>query len=93
MLAELQLDGPAWKAPRNLIGQADAMLASTAERGLEGVVAKRLDSPYTPGARIAAWVKHKHRRSEAFLITAWAPAQPNRPECFFLARRLADGGL
>jgi bifunctional non-homologous end joining protein LigD len=68
------------------------VLAARAERGLEGVVAKRLDSPYKPGTRNGAWVKHKHRRSEPFLITAWAPAQPRRPESFFLARRLADGG-
>lgn len=55
-------------------------------------MAKRLDSPYRPGVRDGAWVKHKRRR-EAFLITAWAPAQPSRPESFFLARRLADGSL
>jgi hypothetical protein len=36
---------------------------------------------------------HKHRRSEKFLITAWAPAQPSQPESFFLARRVPDGGL
>jgi bifunctional non-homologous end joining protein LigD len=93
LLEELELEGPAWRTPRNFNGQADAVLASTRERGLEGVVAKRLDSTYKPGARNGAWVKHKHRRSEAFLITAWAPAQPSRPESFFLARRLADGGL
>jgi hypothetical protein len=42
--------------------------------------------------RNGAWLKHKHRRSEAFLITSWAPAQPGRPESFFLAR-LSEGGL
>ena len=88
---KLGLEGPAWRTPRNFIGQAEAVLASTAEQGLEGFVAKRLQSPYKRGARNGAWVKHKHRRSEAFLITAWAPAQPGRPESFFLAR-LSDGG-
>jgi bifunctional non-homologous end joining protein LigD len=93
LLAELKLEAPAWRTPRNFIGQTEALLASTAERGLEGVVAKRLESPYKPGARNGAWLKHKHRRSEEFLITAWAPAQPGRPESFFLARRLSDGSL
>jgi bifunctional non-homologous end joining protein LigD len=93
LLEQLKLEGPAWQTPRNYVGQADAVFASTLEHGLEGVIAKRLDSPYKPGARSGAWVKHKHRRSEAFLITAWAPAQPRRPESFFLARRLADGSL
>jgi ATP dependent DNA ligase domain len=93
LLAELELEGPAWRTPRHFIGQTEAVLVATAERGLEGVVAKRLDSPYKPGMRNGAWLKHKHRRSEDFLITAWAPAQPGRPESFFLARRLSDGGL
>jgi bifunctional non-homologous end joining protein LigD len=92
LLTDLELEGPAWRTPRNFVGQAEAVLASTAERGLEGVVAKRLDSPYKSGARNGAWVKHKHRRREGFLITAWAPAQPGRPESFFLAR-LSEGGL
>jgi hypothetical protein len=91
-----QLGTSTWRGRRgvrNFIGQAEPVLSSTAERGLEGVVATRLDSHYTPGARSAAWVKHKHRGSEAFLITAWAPTQPSRPESFFPARRLADGTL
>ena len=29
------------------------------ERGLEGIIAKRLDSPYTPGHREFAWIKLK----------------------------------
>jgi bifunctional non-homologous end joining protein LigD len=74
----LELAGPAWQTPRNFLAQADAPLVSTAERGLEGVVAKRLDGPYKPGTRNGAWVKHKHPRSGAFLITAWAPTQPSR---------------
>jgi bifunctional non-homologous end joining protein LigD len=93
LLERLELEGPAWRTPRGFVGQAAAVLAATAECGLEGVVAKRLDSPYAPRTRGAAWVKHKHRRSEPFVITAWAPAQPRRPESFLLARRLADGGL
>jgi bifunctional non-homologous end joining protein LigD len=58
-----------------------------------GVVAKRLDSRYSPGARSGAWLKHKHRRRGEFFNTAWVRPQPRRPESFFLARRLADGSL
>jgi hypothetical protein len=36
---------------------------------VEGVVAKRLDAPYLPGVRSAAWLKHKHRRNETLLVT------------------------
>jgi bifunctional non-homologous end joining protein LigD len=93
LLDELELERPAWRTPRNFVGEAEAVLASTEQCGLEGVVAKRLDGPYKPGARNGAWVKHKHRRREPFLITAWSPAQPGRPQSFFLARRLEDGSL
>jgi bifunctional non-homologous end joining protein LigD len=93
LLEGLDLEGPAWRTPRHFVGQADPLLSATQERGLEGVVAKRLDSPYKPGARNGAWVKHKHRRTEPFLITAWSPAHPRRPESFFLARQLKDGSL
>jgi bifunctional non-homologous end joining protein LigD len=93
LLGGLDLEGPAWRTPRYFVGRAEAVLSATKERRLEGVVAKRLDSAYKPGARNGAWVKHKHRRTEPFLITAWSPAQPRRPESFFLARRLEDGRL
>src|SRR5215217_1313228 len=56
LLEQLGLEGPAWRTPRNFVGQAQAVLAATEKRGLEGVVAKRLDSPYKPGKRNGAWV-------------------------------------
>jgi ATP-dependent DNA ligase len=89
----LHLEGPAWRTPPHFVGEAEAVLSATRERALEGVVAKRLDSPYRAGGRNGTWVKQKHRRTEPFLITAWSPAQPGRPESFFLARRLEDGSL
>jgi bifunctional non-homologous end joining protein LigD len=48
LLAELALDGPAWRTPRHFVGEGAALLAATAEQGLESVVAKRLDAPYWP---------------------------------------------
>ena len=50
-------------------------------------------SPYVPGARSSAWVKHKHRRTESFLVTDWCPAEPRRPESLLLARVGSDGSL
>ena len=51
LLAGLGLEGPAWRVPRHFVGQAEQLLAATAEQGLEGVVAKRLDAVYRGGAR------------------------------------------
>jgi bifunctional non-homologous end joining protein LigD len=92
LLAELALAGPAWQTPQHFIGQGEALLAATAEQGLEGVVAKRLDGRYAEGRRSRAWVKQKHRRRERLLVTGWRERIDELPE-FLLARRAADGGL
>jgi ATP-dependent DNA ligase len=46
-----------------------------------------------PGARNGAWVKHKHRRTESFLVTGWSPPEQRRPESLLLARVGSDGTL
>jgi bifunctional non-homologous end joining protein LigD len=48
-----------------------ALLATTASQGLEGVVAKRVDSVYRPGTRSPDWVKVPHRRSRSYVIGGW----------------------
>jgi bifunctional non-homologous end joining protein LigD len=68
------------------------LLAATAEQGLEGVVAKRLDAPYLAGRRSQAWIKHKHRRRETFVVTGWRAREGTFDE-FLLARRGPDGRL
>ena len=93
LLDELALDGPAWRTPRNFIGEGEALLAATAKQGLEGVVAKRLDSRYTAGKRSAAWVKTKHRRRERLVVTGWRELGDGRLPEFMLARRGLGGSL
>ena len=43
------------------------------ELGLEGVVAKRLDSRYEPGARAGAWIKVKFQPSQDIVIGGFLP--------------------
>ena len=50
-LAELELQGPTWQAPAHHVGDGAALLELTRAQQLEGVIAKRLDSTYTPGRR------------------------------------------
>jgi bifunctional non-homologous end joining protein LigD len=74
ILAELALDGPAWREAPWQIGDSRALLAACEELGLEGIVAKRLDSIYRPGARTTLWRKKKCR--------AWLEEQlPRRCQC------------
>jgi bifunctional non-homologous end joining protein LigD len=94
LLAELAVDGPSWRTPRSFAAdEGPALLEATRERGLEGVVVKRVDAPYLPGVRSAAWVKHKHRRSESWFVTGWVPASGRRPEALLVARLGVDGSL
>lgn len=71
LLEGLGLEGPTWRTPA-AFADGKALLAATRERGLEGVVAKRLDSPYTPGRRDPAWVKAKHLRRERLTVIGHA---------------------
>jgi len=92
LLAELGLEGPAWRTPGHFVGEGEAVLADTAEQGLEGVVAKRLDAPYAQGRRSRAWVAQEHRRRERLVVTGWREHPDELPE-LLLARRRVDGGL
>ena len=47
---------------------AEALYAAAIGSGYEGVVAKRLDSIYQPGQRVAAWRKVKPVRSAEFVV-------------------------
>jgi DNA ligase D-like protein (predicted ligase) len=44
-----------------IAGSGKAIFRELCERGLEGMVAKRLDSPYVPGRRSDSWRKIKRR--------------------------------
>jgi ATP-dependent DNA ligase len=52
---------------------AGEMLDVVRQHGLEGVVAKQLDSPYEQGRRSGAWVKHRTAQQQNFLIGGYIP--------------------
>jgi bifunctional non-homologous end joining protein LigD len=57
LLDGLELAGPNWQTPGWHRGDGAALLAASTAQGLAGVVAKRLDSPYTPGEPTKDWVR------------------------------------
>jgi ATP-dependent DNA ligase len=61
------LADPIREAPRFDAALAD-LIAAVRAQGLEGLVAKRLDSVYESGARSGAWRKMRLNRSEEFVI-------------------------
>src|SRR3712207_2377707 len=74
-LAALGLAGPTWQAPAHHVGDGAALLELTRAQRLEGIIAKRLDCPYTPGRRSPGWVKVKNVASADVVIGGWLPGE------------------
>jgi bifunctional non-homologous end joining protein LigD len=77
-LEELGLDGPHWHTPPYSRGSGEAMLQTSRDQSMEGVVAKRLDSKYEPGKRTSAWLKVKNQQRQEFVIGGWVPGAGRR---------------
>ena len=86
LLEALELDGPAWRAPAYHRGEGSALLEATRELGIEGIVAKRLDSPYEPGRRSSAWLKVKNVCEQDVVIGGWTPGEGGRSSTLRRAR-------
>ncbi|MBP8299130.1 MAG: DNA ligase [Planctomycetes bacterium] len=56
-----------------VVGNGLSLFAAVRERGLEGIVGKRLDAPYRPGERSDAWQKIKPVQSVHCLILGYEP--------------------
>ncbi|MCW2996445.1 MAG: ligD [Conexibacter sp.] len=79
-LRALLADGERWQVPDHVVGGGAQLLAATREQGLEGIVAKRLDSPYEPGRRTGAWRKVKNTNRQELVIGGWLPGEGRRRE-------------
>src|SRR5215217_1202746 len=77
-LVELGLNGPAWQTPAHRVGDGEALLEATRLNGLEGIIAKRLDCPYTPGRRSPGWLKVKNYRRADVVVGGWLPGEGGR---------------
>lgn len=77
-LEELELGGPAWRVPSGHTGDGQRLLDATAAQGLEGIIAKRTDSPYEPGRRGGTWIKIKNTSRQELVIGGWIPGEGRR---------------
>jgi bifunctional non-homologous end joining protein LigD len=78
VLDGLGLGGPSWQTPPSFAGGGPAVLRASLDQGLEGVMAKRLDSAYLPGRRSDAWRKVKNVRTQEVVVVGWKPGQGRR---------------
>ncbi len=77
-LRELELNGASWQTPPHEEGDGGATIDVSRRFGLEGVVAKRLDSRYEPGRRSPAWIKLKNQMRQEFVVGGWQPGEKSR---------------
>jgi bifunctional non-homologous end joining protein LigD len=70
--------GHRWVTTPWFSGGGAGVHAASQENGLEGVVAKRLDSPYRPGVRSPDWRKVKNVRTQSVVVGGWRPGQGRR---------------
>lgn len=71
--------GDHWQIVASFPGESGPdLFRATGESGMEGVVAKRLGSPYVAGVRTKDWLKVKHRRRMLAVICGYT-APVGRP--------------
>ena len=77
-LRELVDDAAYWQVPRHYVGDGTALLDAVVDQGLEGIVAKRLTSPYREGSRGRDWLKIKQQQRQEFVICGWTEGDGRR---------------
>ena len=78
LLESLGLEGARWRTPGHRTDGGPELLEAARRQGLEGIVAKRLDSPYRPGKRSGEWIKERVWRRQEFVIGGWIPGEGKR---------------
>lgn len=74
-----------------VVGAGLDLFAAVRDRGLEGIVAKRLAAPYRPGERSDAWQKIKPVQSVHCLILGYEPDGEHDFRSLVIATDFGDG--
>ena len=78
LLEGLELAGDHVLTPPAFHDDPQTVLAASLAQGLEGVVAKAVDSTYVPGRRSPSWIKVKHEHTQEVIIGGWKPGEGGR---------------
>jgi bifunctional non-homologous end joining protein LigD len=78
LLDQIADDLPAGVDVAQVYDDGQDLLDAVDRQGLEGLVAKRRDAPYVPGARSRQWVKVKVRRHDEWVVGGWSGGAGNR---------------
>jgi bifunctional non-homologous end joining protein LigD len=77
LLEQVLQDGPSWRLS-TVHTDGQALSDATRAADLEGVIAKRTDSPYSPATRSPSWIKIKNNTIDEFVIGGWVPGEGRR---------------
>jgi DNA ligase D-like protein (predicted ligase)/DNA ligase D-like protein (predicted 3'-phosphoesterase) len=82
ILASAVREGPHVVISAPVEGQGEDYYRAAMAQGLEGVMAKRKDSPYEPGVRSGAWLKVRPVRTCDCVIAGYTPGRGGRGPAF-----------
>src|SRR6202034_3631838 len=78
-LESLQLNGESFATPPSITNTPGAKVLRIAEEsGLEGVVIKRQNAPYSPRQRNGDWIKVKNFHTQEVVIGGWTKGKGER---------------
>jgi bifunctional non-homologous end joining protein LigD len=95
LLSELVVPSERLQVSHSESGIGTALFQAARERKLEGVVGKKLGSPYRPGKRTREWVKIKAIYDADVVVGGWSSGEGSRSSSFgaLLVGAFADEGL
>ncbi len=70
-------ESPHVRFSAHFTGPGPELLAAACEQGLEGLIGKRADAPYT-SSRSTAWIKLKCRKRQEFVVGGWTDPRGSR---------------
>lgn len=78
LLEDVVTAGARWQVPAWFHDDGAHAMRLSRQLGMEGVVAKRLQSPYRPGRRSPEWTKVKNFRAQEVVIGGWTTGRGRR---------------
>lgn len=82
LLSEIVVPSSTVQVSHYEVGVGTALFDIARERRLEGIVAKKSDSPYRPGRRSREWVKVKSIHDADLVVGGWSRGEGSRANSF-----------
>jgi bifunctional non-homologous end joining protein LigD len=82
LLERLVVPGPHIQVSPSVVGEGRALSDTVRSRKMEGIVAKKLGSPYRPGKRTREWLKIKVTYEADVVVGGWSRGEGARADSF-----------